>query len=201
MAAGAACRKSAFDSVLFDVTKYIALLRAVNVGGHGLVAMTDLRAAFTAAGCRNVSTYIQSGNVLFEASGGAATITKKVRAALRAIVDGDPEVMLRTVAALREMVEAAPFREAQASAETKPYVAFLSRRPGHVPRLPLAVAAEAVELVGMTGREVFAVSGRKKNGGFGYPNLVVEKAFGVPATSRSWSTVTKLLLLAESPNP
>ena len=178
------------------MTKYIALLRAINVGGRGLVAMTDLRAAFTAAGCRDVSTYIQSGNVIFEASGGAAAVTKTVRAALRTIVDGDPEVMLRTVAALRGVVEATPFREGQASTDAKLYVAFLSRKPDRVPRLPLTVATEGIELVGMTGREVFAVSRPKKNGGFGFPNLVVEKAFGVSATTRNWSTVTKLLALA-----
>ena len=45
---------------------YIAFLRAINVAGHASLKMTDARDAFAAAGCRNVRTYIQSGNVLFE---------------------------------------------------------------------------------------------------------------------------------------
>lgn len=50
------------------MTKYIALLRAINVAGHARVKMTDLNRAFVSAGCKDVRTVIQSGNVLFEAA-------------------------------------------------------------------------------------------------------------------------------------
>jgi uncharacterized protein (DUF1697 family) len=51
---------------------------------------------------------------------------------------------------------------------------------------------EALEAVAMSEREVFVVSRRKKNGFFGFPNILVEKELGVSATCRNWSTVTKI---------
>jgi uncharacterized protein (DUF1697 family) len=54
------------------VTAYAAMLRGINVGGHNKVAMTALRDSFVAMGFDDARTYIQSGNVLFSASGSAA---------------------------------------------------------------------------------------------------------------------------------
>ena len=48
------------------MTKYVAFLRAINVGGHAIIKMTDLKQLFESLGMENVQTYIQSGNVIFE---------------------------------------------------------------------------------------------------------------------------------------
>lgn len=89
-------------------TRYVALLRGINVGGRNLIAMADLRAAFEAAGFGAVSTYVQSGNVLFE------TDTPRVRleADLEAMLErrfGIPLVVLaRSQRQLRNVVRKAP---------------------------------------------------------------------------------------------
>lgn len=66
------------------MNKYAAFIRAINVAGHATVRMSDLRDAFTAAGCKGVRTYIQSGNVIFEASEeNIAAVFQRVRARVR----------------------------------------------------------------------------------------------------------------------
>ncbi|MGB3481521.1 MAG: DUF1697 domain-containing protein [Mycobacterium sp.] len=89
-------------------TRYVALLRGINVGGRNPVAMTDLRAAMEAHGLRAVTTYIQSGNVLFE--------TDAPRAALEAGIEGTLEksfgvpltVVVRSHQQLRNVIAGAP---------------------------------------------------------------------------------------------
>ena len=58
---------------------------------------------------------------------------------------------------------------------------------------------EALEVIGLADRDLFVVSRRKKNGAFGYPNAFVEKALGVSATTRNWTTVTKIAALGRGP--
>lgn len=79
--------------------------------------------------------------------------------------------------------------------DAKLYVVFLSRKPRVTPSLPIALPKEALEIVAIDGREVFVVSQRKTNGMYGFPNNFVEKELDVSATTRNWSTVTKIVAL------
>lgn len=89
------------------MTRHVALLRGINVGGRNPVAMADLRAAFTAAGYGDVSTYIASGNVLF-----SADADDRLETALERMLSdrlGMPlTVVTRTREQMRRVVEAAP---------------------------------------------------------------------------------------------
>jgi uncharacterized protein (DUF1697 family) len=172
---------------------YIALLRAINVGGHACVTMDQLREAFAAAGCRNVRTLIQSGNVIFEsAARSPEAIAGRIRPRLRALLGSEPGIVLRTLEEIEELVRQAPFKDADAGKDAKFYVVFMSETPRIASKLPLAVPEEALEVVGMRDREVFVVSRRKADGSSGSPNSFVEKKLGVSATTRNWSTVRKL---------
>jgi len=178
------------------VSQYVAFMRAINVAGHASVRMTDLRAVFAAAGCRNVTTFIQSGNVLFDSpERGIPAVLRRLRGHLRQLLGDEPDVLLRTVGEIDALVAGAPFRKVRAGVAVKLYVVFLSQAPQHPPRLPFAVPKEALEVLGIAGRDVFVVSRRKKNGSFGFPNAFVEKTLGVSATSRNWTTVTKIAAL------
>ena len=176
-----------------QVNKYVAFLRAINVGGHAKVNMSELREAFAAAGCRNVRTHIQSSNVIFESPAqDLAKLLHNVLAKLRNLLDGEQVIMLRTAGEIEEIIRKAPFKDVEAEPGIKLYVAFLSQKPRSKPRLPLVSSREALEAVAISDREVFVVSRRKKNGFFGFPNLLVEKELGVPATTRNWTTVSKI---------
>src|SRR4029077_12259160 len=99
-----------------------------------------------------------------------------------------------------EIVKAAPFQNLETESPVKFYVVFLSGKPKAKPKLPLTFDKEALEATGMRSTEVFVVSRRKPNGFFGFPNAFVEKEFGVSATSRNWSTVTKIVEFAQRPS-
>ena len=175
---------------------YVAFIRAINVAGHASVRMSDAREAFEAAGCRHVTTVIQSGNILFECS--ARDVTSRLGAVRKRLADarvGEPDILWRSVEELERIVSQAPFTTRDAGPTVKLYVAFLARQPRAKPRLPVRLPKEELEAVSMTDREVFIVSRRKKNGFFGFPNNFIEDVLDVPATTRNWSTITRILEL------
>jgi len=174
--------------------KYVAFMRPINVAGHASVRMSDLRDAFAAAGCKGVRTYIQSGNVIFESpEGSTAAVFQRVRVKLRDLLGNEPGVLFRTLGEVEAIVRGAPFKGFEAEPGIKLYVAFLSRKPRSKPRFPLHSSKEALEAVAMKNLNVFIVSRRKKSGFYGFPNNFIEKELGISATSRNWSTLTKIV--------
>ena len=90
-------------------SRYVALLRGINVGGNNRVPMADLRACFGDLGASDVATYIQSGNVLFDGGRtGAATWIERIETALAERFGYDARVTLRSHAELRAIVADAP---------------------------------------------------------------------------------------------
>ncbi len=171
----------------------VALLRGINVGGHGIVSMAKLQAAFVAAGCGKVATYIQSGNVIFAApSADLRALGRKLEPALRALVGAEAVVLFRSHRDLAEAVNRAPIKSLAGDPATKLYVSFLARRATRKPEFPLVSVAEALEVSPLGELDLFVVS-RRQNGRYGFPNGFVERQLGVPATTRNWATVTRLL--------
>jgi uncharacterized protein (DUF1697 family) len=178
------------------VSTYVAFIRAINVAGHASLRMTDVRDAFVAAGGRGVRTFIQSGNVIFGSS--AREVTATINDVKRRLADpraGEPEILCRSVRQIQDLVTRAPFKVGDAGPRLKLYVAFLARKPRLRPVFPLVNRKEALEAVGMTAREVFIVSRPKRPRFFGFPNNFIEDALDVPATTRNWSTITKIVTL------
>jgi uncharacterized protein (DUF1697 family) len=101
--------------------------------------------------------------------------------------------VFRTIPELDAVVRAAPFGSRVGDKTIKLYIVFLAERAKRKPALPIVDAKERLELVGMDARHAYVVSGRKPSGMYGFPNSFVENALGVAATSRNWSTVTKIL--------
>jgi uncharacterized protein (DUF1697 family) len=174
------------------MTRYVALLRGINVGGRKKLSMGDLRHALSALGYEDVETYLQSGNALFSApESDLDALARQIEEALKTQLDMDVKVLLRTPTDLAEVVEANPFPGATAEA-SKLHVAFLSATPdaGKVAELDparfepdeLRVGERAVYLWYPNG------AGRSK-----LTNDVLERKLGVTATSRNWNTVLKLL--------
>ena len=90
------------------MARFVALLRGINVGGKNVIRMADLRACLEADGFEGVRTYIQSGNVLFTASGSAAALTARLERTLKARFDYEATVAVRSARQLRAIVDAAP---------------------------------------------------------------------------------------------
>lgn len=170
----------------------IAFLRAINVAGHAIVKMSDLREAFRTAGCRDVRTYIQSGNIIFTPpAADIAAVNRKLQAVLLELLGTEATILYRSAGEIEELVHRDPFRIVQTEADAKRYVAFLARPPAGRPKLPLCSSREGLEAFQMVNLDVFVVSRRMK-GRFGFPNNFIEKELGVPATTRNWSTVRRI---------
>jgi uncharacterized protein (DUF1697 family) len=90
------------------MARYVALLRGINVGGNNVIRMADLRACLEADGFGDVRTYIQSGNVLFTASGSSATLTARLERTLSAGFGYEATVAVRSARQFRAIVNAAP---------------------------------------------------------------------------------------------
>ena len=178
------------------MTKYVAFLRGINVGGKKLIKMDALARAFQSLGFENVKTFIQSGNVIFDdAETDLDILTKKIEARIHKSFGFEVPVILQTVASLQGILERNPFKKVEPDSDLVMFVTFLAANPPAKPKLPLLFPVENVELIAIKDRAAFLLCRRKKNGMFGFPNALVEK-LGVSATTRNWTTVNKIVALA-----
>ena len=184
------------------MSRHVALLRGINVGGSGVIRMEELRAIFAKAGAEEVSTYIASGNVLFSASArDLPGIRTRAQSALAKRLGPAAATVYRTAAELIATAERDPFRAIPAGADVRRHVLFLDAAPAKRPRLPLFDEDEACELIALHGRDAFVVGHRKKKGlYYGFPNNWVERDLGVTSTTRGWNTVEKLAALLRGPS-
>ena len=181
------------------MTRYVAFLRAINVAGQKLIKMKDLAQIFAAAGCKNVNTYIQSGNVIFDSkSTNSAALSKKIERTLQQALGYEVTIILRTIAELEALVRRDPFKKIKTGDQVMLFVVFLSNQTKPTPKLPLISIKENLELFEIKDGAAFIVSRRKQNGWFGFPNAFVEKELGVVGTTRNWNTVNKIVHFAEA---
>lgn len=176
------------------MTKYVALLRKVNVGGNNLIKMDALRRVFEAGGLKNVRTFQQAGNVVFQSA--AKNPVSKIEKLLSESFNTDLRVIIFTLDELARIAKRDPFKRVQ-HGDVMLCVAFLAAEPAVVPNLPLKSTTENLELIAVKDRAAFVVARRRKSGWFGFPNNFVERQLGVTATTRQWSTVRKLIDFAD----
>lgn len=164
---------------------YVALLRAVNVGGTGKLPMAELKAVCESLGFAGVKTYIQSGNVLFRSELGANEVRRKLEKALAERMGKAPGVLLRSRRELEAVAAKAPFPDAKPNFLL---VTFLPEPPS-ADALDKLVAPDGEE-VKIDGREIYIY----------YPNGSGRSKLKLPAlksgTARNLNTVRKLAELA-----
>jgi uncharacterized protein (DUF1697 family) len=175
---------------------YIALLRAINVSGHAVIKMTDLKKIFESLGFTDVSTYIQTGNVTFSSNETdkeklAAKIEKKFKSA----TGHESKIFVLTNDKLKKAASHNPFEPEKHANEQLCHLMFLSGKPDE---------AHIKELMKLEGREysfcvnddVMYYAYDKKFAG-NRRNIDFEKVLGVSGTSRSWKVVDKLIEQSE----
>src|SRR5437899_2819164 len=91
------------------MTKYVGFLRGINVGGSAILLMSELKTLSEKLGLKQVSTYIQSGNVVFESPLGESVVAKKLQDALKKKLGKDVPVAVRTILELSRILEMNPF--------------------------------------------------------------------------------------------
>lgn len=171
--------------------RFIAFLRAVNVGGR-TVKMEQLRRLFESLGFSGVETFIASGNVIFETrSKNARALERRIEEALGEALGFGVETFLRTDAELAEVAGREPFPAPHIDAAAALNVAFLKDAPDAEAERRLRGLRPDVDDFRVRGREVYWLC-RRKQGESDFSNAVLEKTLGRRSTMRSVNTVKKL---------
>jgi uncharacterized protein (DUF1697 family) len=177
------------------MTRQIALLRGVNVGGRNMVAMAALRELLQALGYEGVRTHLQSGNAVFTAATPPERAGREIEEGLVERLGLQVPVLVRTRDELAQAVAGNPLGEAT-SQPARLLVNFLSGEPDPQLLGELDPADFEPETFGVGAREVYVwcpdgVQATKLSYAFW------EKRLKVTATARNWNTVTRLLALAD----
>ena len=168
--------------------RYVAFLRAVNVGGR-VVKMDQLREIFAELGLSGVETFIASGNVLFESRGKPAALEARIERALAVGLGYPVPTFVRTFPELQGVVEGLPVYEAIDLAQ----VCFLKQSPTAAARKALA-ALETPDFTFHFGAREFYWMLRVRQSVLRVNPRHLERAVGGPYTARSINTVQRLLL-------
>jgi uncharacterized protein (DUF1697 family) len=174
--------------------RWVALLRAVNLGPRNKVAMAELRRVLETRGCDGVRTYIQSGNVVFDARRRSRpSLRNELEEAITEELGVAATVVLRTDAELASIVAADPF-----DGTTPTSVTFLAERPPRAAVRRLHERDISPDRCVVVGSDVFlylpnGVQGARISG------AALERGLGVEGTNRGWRTVVRLAELAAAP--
>lgn len=173
---------------------YIALLRGINVSGQKIIKMTDLKELFLSLGFREVQTYIQSGNVVFQTDEAKRTdIESLIMEAIAVKYGFSVEVVVRTVAEFRKIIDLNPFPDAEGN---KLYITFFHDTPAEIPFEELDKVRAESEVYLFTAN-VFFLYCPDGYGSTKLSNSFLEKKLKTSATTRNLNTVLKLCEMAK----
>lgn len=171
--------------------RYVALLRAINVGGH-TVTMAQLRALFEELGFANVSTYIASGNVIFESAEAAdEALEAQIERHLQQALGYEVTTFVRSVAELAAIAAYAPFPPTDQPVHGL-YVSFLKAPLSAVAAERLLALNSDTDEFHVHGREYYWLCRTRLSDSPLFSSTLLPKTVGVPATQRNITTVKKL---------
>jgi uncharacterized protein (DUF1697 family) len=174
---------------------YVALLRAVNVAGHGIVSMATLRETVTGLGLRDVRTVLQSGNLVFGADRRPpASVERLLEQAIETRLNVRTDCLVRTAREWEALVADNPFPD-EALRSPGRLIVMCLKTPAAAPALErLKAAQRGPETLRAAGRQLYIVYpdgvGRSRLTG-----AIIERTLGTRGTARNWNTVLKLAAL------
>jgi uncharacterized protein (DUF1697 family) len=179
------------------MTAIVSLFRGINVGGHHKIRMDELKGVHEALGFKDVISYIQSGNVVFTSDDAdVARLWRQIEDGFEKTFGFHVEVIVRTSAELREIIEKNPF-QSQSDIESKRVVVlFLAARPDVTAQEDLFKAYAGPEELFITGKEMYIYY----PDGIGRSKLslsLIEKKLKTVGTARNWNTILQLQKLLQ----
>ena len=175
----------------FQMPQFVVFLRGINVGGNTVVK-EKLRETFTSLGFENVSTYKQSGNVIFDAnSADSEAIKTKVEGKLRDVLSYEVAAFVYTILQLKQIIDFEPFK-GQEKEGASFLVTFLASAHAKFPlQLPLTIPKSTAQIISSKGTVVFSVTHGGGEGGM--PNPFLESKLKVKATTRNLNIIREIV--------
>jgi uncharacterized protein (DUF1697 family) len=171
--------------------RYVAFLRAINVGGH-IVKMDRLRAEFEALAFSDVETFIASGNVLFTAPGRSGTaLERRIAGHLHTVLGYEVGTYVRTEDEIARIAACEPFADAMRKPYHALYVSFLPSAPGAAARRAAAALSSRHDDLEVRDRELYWLC-RRPFGESTISGALLERTLGMPGTLRNVTTVRKI---------
>ncbi|NOY85763.1 MAG: DUF1697 domain-containing protein [Deltaproteobacteria bacterium] len=173
--------------------KYISILRGINVSGQKKIKMIELKLLYESLGFQNVVTYIQSGNVIFDASDkNKSNIKTLIEEAIEKKYKFHVSVEIRTKREIGNIIKNSPFGPVDLVEDgTKVLVTFLCTKPDKVKISNVLNYVVLPEKLVVKGKEVYLYCpngyGKSK-----LSNTFLENKLGVKATTRNWKSVHKI---------
>ena len=182
------------------MTAVIAMLRAVNVGGHNKIKMDELRELCETLGFGEPRTFIQSGNVIFRSQEKSLIkLGEKLEAGIESRFGFRPDAILRTAASLESAAATNPFAARSELDPAKLLITFLKSDPGDEARRRVHAIKVDPEQLHAIGAEIY-IHFPDGQGKSKLPAAAIQKAIGVPGTARNMNSVLKMLEMARAMN-
>ena len=174
---------------------FIALMRGINIGGTNKVTMNELREVFTNAGCKEVTSYIQTGNIVFTYPiVSISSLVDKVLVKIQEefVFTTTPRIMILSLNEFKKAVDENPYKNK--GAPNRHHCYFLSDEPDN-PKLEILKTVQNTEEFELKEKIFFLYT----PDGLGRSKLAknVEKTLGVHATARNYRSVMKIWEIAE----
>lgn len=172
--------------------RYVAFLRAINVGGRNVVKMEFLRGLFESLGFSSVETFIASGNVVFETkSNNARALELKIEEKLRESLGFEVATFVRTCAEVSTVANYKPFSQSDIDGAVALNIAFLGDVLDEESHKKLMALRTDVDDFHVRGREIYWLC-RKRQSDSKISNAMLEKVIGRKSTMRGANTVKKM---------
>jgi uncharacterized protein (DUF1697 family) len=170
------------------MNKYVAFLRAINVGGNTVIKMAELKQIFESMGLENVQTYIQSGNVIFESGEEDPTsLEKQIERQIETATGYKTQLFVRTFREVQSIASKSPFT---AEANETVHITFLHGRPDRKQQQALLSFKSDADDFAIKGREVYNLRHDREKSIFS--NNFIEKILKMPGTTRNMTVIKKI---------
>lgn len=170
---------------------YFAFLKGINVSGHRIIKMVELKAMFESMDFKNVRTFIQSGNVVFESPAKADALKKKIEAGLAKSLGYSVNVILRSKDEMEKIVEDYPFTKVKGHEECKINIGYLDSVPDKAAINELECINNDDEIFLVKGNNLYHLCRKSFQDSLLGKNIV-EKMLKVICTVRNWNTTNKI---------
>lgn len=179
------------------MTTYISILRGINVSGQKLIKMDALRKSYEHLGFHNVTTYVQSGNVIFTSKNTKPDeLAKKIRQHIKKEFGFDVSVIVLSIDKLKQIIDSNPFVKDSSKDKSFLHVTFLSSKPDKIDFKTIEEKKLNGEEISISDKAVYLYCPN----GYGKSKLnnsFLETKLKVSATTRNWKTSNELLRIAQ----